>query len=33
VSPDTIGRAVERFAANFRRYLAGEELADVVRLG
>jgi phosphoglycerate dehydrogenase-like enzyme len=32
VSPDSTALAVERFAANFRRYLAGEELADVVRL-
>lgn len=31
VSPDSTLQAVERFSANFRRYLAGEELADVIR--
>lgn len=32
-SPDATERAVERFAANFRRYLAGQELADVIQRG
>jgi len=33
VWPDSTGQAVARFAANFRRYLAGEELADIVLPG
>lgn len=33
VWPDSTGQAVARFTANFRRYLAGEELADVVQAG
>lgn len=31
VSPDSAREAVDRFAANFRRYLAGDELHDVIR--